>query len=207
MSLRNLKLLTVSSALICFGTPAFGQMAGSNGAMHATSHTLSYPSSHGVMNPMFQPMPQSYNVDLNKTQIIQLNEPAGAVVVGNPAIADVSVHSDRTIFIIGRGYGETNVMILSPKGDVVMDASVQVTGNLSSTGVRVYNGSSAGRQTFNCTPYCIPAPILGDQGEFRTNNEGETIAISNQIANSGGALPVSVGAGIPSSSELSPGEF
>jgi len=41
---------------------------------------------------------QSYSVELNKTELVRLNQSANAVVIGNPSVADVSVHSDRTLF-------------------------------------------------------------------------------------------------------------
>ena len=40
-----------------------------------------------------------YSVDLNKTEIVRLPENAGAVVIGNPNIADVSIHSANTLFV------------------------------------------------------------------------------------------------------------
>ena len=42
-----------------------------------------------------------YSVDLNKTEIVRLPENAGAVVIGNPEIADVTVHSANTLFVVG----------------------------------------------------------------------------------------------------------
>ena len=55
----------------------------------------------------------TYSVDLNKTEIVRLPENAGAVVIGNPSIADVTVHSANTLFVVGRGYGETNLIVLN----------------------------------------------------------------------------------------------
>ena len=56
---------------------------------------------------------EHYSVDLNKTEVVYLPENAGAVVIGNPQIADVSVHSANTLFVVGRGYGETNLIVLN----------------------------------------------------------------------------------------------
>lgn len=125
---------------------------------------------------------QTYSVELNKTEVVQLAMPASAIVIGNPDIADVSVHSDRTIFVVGRGYGETNLVILDQEGQVVVNANVQVTNTLSRNGVRVFKGDSMNRQTFNCAPYCQPAPVLGDAGDFTSANSGQAEAIFNQVA-------------------------
>lgn len=125
----------------------------------------------------------SYNVELNKMQVLHLSQPAGAIIVGNPEIADVSVHSSDTIFLVGRGYGETNILILNGAGETVMNADVQVINTLSRNGVRLYNGADA-RRTYSCAPYCQPAPVLGDEGAFIGQNTKGAPAINNQVATS-----------------------
>jgi len=135
---------------------------------------------------------QSYSVELNKTELVRLNQSASAVVIGNPSVADVSVHSDRTLFVIGRSFGETNILVLDPAGEIIMDADVHVTNTASSNGVRVYRGANADRSTYHCNPYCIPAPVLGDTPDFIASNTGEAVTINNQIA---AQSPVSSGTG------------
>jgi len=124
-----------------------------------------------------------YQVDLNKTRIVHLSQPAGAIVVGNPEIADVSVHSSDTLFLVGRGYGQTNILILNSAGETVMDADIQVTNTLPKNGVRLYKGGNQ-RQTYSCAPYCQPAPVLGDDNRFVGNNTKGAESIDNQIATS-----------------------
>ena len=122
----------------------------------------------------------SYSVDLNKTEIVRLPESAGAVVIGNPQIADVTVHSANTLFVVGRGYGETNLIVLNASGHTIMNADIQVTHKQSTHGVRLYNGKA--RESYNCVPYCLPSPILGDAPEFISSNSGEAEAISNSTS-------------------------
>ncbi len=107
---------------------------------------------------------QAYSVDLNKTEILRLPAAASAVVIGNPSIADVSVHAADTLFVVGRGYGETNLIVLDQQGRTLMDADIQVSQSTSSQSVRVFNRGS--RQSFNCAPSCQPAPVLGDSPDF-----------------------------------------
>ena len=121
-----------------------------------------------------------YSVELNKTEVVYLPDNAGAVVIGNPEIADVSVHSANTIFVVGRGYGETNLVVLNAAGHKIMDADIQVVNNLPPHGVRLYNGKE--RETYNCAPYCQPAPVLGDSPEFLQSNQGTAAAINNNVA-------------------------
>jgi len=94
----------------------------------------------------------SYKVELNKTEIVRLPGAASAVIIGNPKIADVTVQSSDLIFVVGRGYGETNLIILDSNGNTMMNADLQVVNTLPQHGVRLYNGSS--RQTYSCIPYC-----------------------------------------------------
>jgi len=52
---------------------------------------------------------QSYKVELNKTEIVRLPGAAASVIIGNPKIADVTVQSSDVLFVVGRGFGETNL--------------------------------------------------------------------------------------------------
>lgn len=121
-----------------------------------------------------------YSVELNKTEVVYLPANAGAVVVGNPEIADISVHSANTIFVVGRGYGETNLVVLNTAGHKIMDADIQVINSLPTHGVRVYNGKD--RETYSCAPYCQPAPVLGDTRQFMSANQGSAAGINNNVA-------------------------
>jgi len=119
----------------------------------------------------------SYSVELNKTELVRLSEPASAVIVGNPKIADISVHSSDTIFVLGRGYGMTNLIILNANGETIMDADIQVVSPLSAGNVRLYSGKM--RETYSCAPYCLPAPVIGDSVEFIVLNTPETPQINS----------------------------
>ncbi|MGB6230385.1 MAG: pilus assembly protein N-terminal domain-containing protein [Litorimonas sp.] len=109
-----------------------------------------------------------YSIDLNKTQILRLPAAAGAIVIGNPGIADVTVHSPQTLFVVGRGFGETNLIILDRNGETMMDADIQVTAVTPQHGTRLYNGSA--RRTYSCVPFCQPSPVLGDESAFIGEN-------------------------------------
>lgn len=110
----------------------------------------------------------SYTVELNKTEIVRLPGAASSVIVGNPKIADVTVQSSDLLFVVGRGYGETNLIILDALGNTMMNADLQVVNTLSHNGVRLYNGSN--RETYSCIPFCGPSPVLGDERSYITGN-------------------------------------
>lgn len=118
-----------------------------------------------------------YRIDLNKTQIVRLPAQAGSIIIGNADIADVTIHSPTTIFVVGRGFGETNLVILDRDGHTMMDANVQVTSVTPTNGVRLFNAKS--RETYTCSPYCQPSPVLGDEAGFiGANSETQSAPVS-----------------------------
>ena len=128
-----------------------------------------------------------YKVELNKTEIVRLPGPASSIIVGNPNIADISVQSVDTIFVVGRGYGETNLIVLDAQGNTMMDANLQVVNTLSPHGVRLYNAKS--RETYSCIPYCGPSPVLGDSADFIGGNTNANARLDSSNVASSGASP------------------
>lgn len=118
-----------------------------------------------------------YRVDLNKTQILRLPAPAGPIVIGNPNIADITVHSSSMIFIVGRGFGETNLVVMDRNGNTMVDANIQVTSTISEHSVRLFKASA--RETYSCAPYCQPSPVLGDSPDFASVNAVESQPLSS----------------------------
>jgi len=119
-----------------------------------------------------------YNVEINKTKILHLPAPAAAIIVGNPEIADISVHSPTLLFVLGRGYGVTNVIILDDIGNTILETDIQVGGNQSGSGKRLMMAGK-GWQSYDCTPFCQPAPVLGNDPTFLANFKGQGQAIDN----------------------------
>jgi hypothetical protein len=48
------------------------------------------------------------------------------VIVGDPSVADVLVVDRRTLFVQGKGYGETEVVVLDAEGRTVWQGDVAV---------------------------------------------------------------------------------
>ncbi len=142
---------------------------------------------------------QSYKVEINKTEILRLPRAAASIIIGNPKIADVTVQSSDVLFVVGRGFGETNLIILDGNGETIMDADLQVVNSLPSHGVRLYNG--AARQTYSCIPYCGPSPVLGDDPQFVGNNTAVTEELNTFTAFSGSSAPSSDFGGSQGSSD------
>ncbi|MBI5165452.1 MAG: pilus assembly protein N-terminal domain-containing protein [Magnetospirillum sp.] len=57
---------------------------------------------------------------------IDLDQPARNVVLGNPGIADVTVETERTLYVFGKVAGATTLSVLGRGGTVVMEATLVV---------------------------------------------------------------------------------
>jgi len=109
-------------------------------------------------------------VALDQAFPIRLSEPAEGVAIGNPSIAGVTVQNDMFLFVTGRSYGSTNLVVVGQNGRVLYSGRVVVTPDETDV-VMVTRGVETARM--ECTPLCRPRPDIGD---------GETAAaITDQI--------------------------
>lgn len=106
-------------------------------------------------------------VDADRTQFITLSTDPGAIVVGNPSIADVSLNG-RLLFINGHAYGETNLMVFDTAGGKIADFDISVS-HSGANEVTMFIGNTSGptsRYTFTCSPTCEPAMMPGDSSTW-----------------------------------------
>lgn len=94
------------------------------------------------------------NIEVDQTQRIQLRGPAGSVIVGNPQIADVTVVDANTLFVVGKGYGVTEVVAVDPVGRTLFQSQVVVTAGSGSSAVRVWRGGQVTEMAcgLSCSP-------------------------------------------------------
>lgn len=97
-------------------------------AMVQTSGPL--PGKRIVVNPNVGDFPaslvDSLIVPMGKSQLVELPAAAQEVLVGDPAVADVSISSPRRMSIIGRKAGETNVYVVGAGGREVAHLEISV---------------------------------------------------------------------------------
>jgi Flp pilus assembly secretin CpaC len=106
---------------------------------------------------------QHLSVEASKTIPLRLTGSASSIVVGNKNIADVAVHDDRLIFVTGKSYGTTNLMVFNKAGEEVYSAEVVVTANSSNL---VTVNRAGQNQTYDCAPVCRSALTLGDDPAY-----------------------------------------
>jgi hypothetical protein len=97
---------------------------------------------------------RTMSIEIDRSARVQLAAPAASVIVGNPAIADVTVVDANTLFITGRGYGVTEIAVVDEIGRTVFQNEVVVTGG-STGAVRVWRGAQATEMA--CAAVCAPS--------------------------------------------------
>ena len=105
-------------------------------------------------------------VPLGGSTLVHLGSGASHVVVGNPAIADVTVDSARTITVFGKFTGGTTLAVLDAGGGVLLERQILVTaGGATSVTVRYATGKTwvpgGATAIVDCGPdSCAPANAL-----------------------------------------------
>ena len=101
------------------------------------------------------------NVEIDRSARVQLRGAAASVIVANPQIADVSMVDANTLFIVGKGYGVTEVVAVDGVGRTLFQREIVVSGGATGS-VRVWRGAQATEMTCgaSCSPSVrsLPAP-------------------------------------------------
>lgn len=127
------------------------------------------------------------NVNLDEVRTITFAKPVATVYVGNPAIADITMIDARHAFVLGKGYGSTNIVALNADGAQISNTSVAVLANQRESTVTLDRGAS--RVTYTCTAQnCQATPEPGDgkdsfeaaSGQMATHQDNAKHAASGQ---------------------------
>ena len=96
---------------------------------------------------------------MDQVRPYKLETKAQSIVVGNPAIADVTVQDSTNLLLFGKGPGLTNIYLFDEKGEAVQNLIVRVR-TPSADMMTVHRG--AARTTYNCTTNCEATITVGD---------------------------------------------
>lgn len=118
-------------------------------------------------------------VEIDQSQLIQLNADPATVVVGNPSIADISLNG-KQMFVHGHSFGETNIMVLDVNGNKLANYYVNVT-HRTDNQLTVFAANSrhldaVDRMTYTCAPNCEGNMMVGDRTDFFNTNMGNNQA-------------------------------
>lgn len=92
-----------------------------------------------------------FNVPVDQARRLPFTGIAASVSPGNPAIADVNVIDERTILVVGKKAGVTNLIVLDRAGRTLFNEQVLVSEGDASTITVSRGGATA---TYACAPTC-----------------------------------------------------
>lgn len=101
-------------------------------------------------------------VEASKTVPLTINGAASSIIIGNKNIADVAVHNENLLFVTGKSYGTTNLLVFDKAGREIYSSDVLVTTNSASLVTINRAGQS---YTYNCSPNCKAVLSVGDQAD------------------------------------------
>ncbi len=117
-------------------------------------------------------------VKVNMARILRISAPAATVIVGNPAVADVTIQDPQTLVLTGKSFGQTNLIVLDAQGNPIADTVMEVVSN-SANNVTVFSGLK--RTTVACAPDCNPTANLGDDADYVSQSLSASQAISSMM--------------------------
>jgi Flp pilus assembly secretin CpaC len=117
-------------------------------------------------------------VTVNRAKVIRLPERALTVIVGNPAIADLSLQKNGIVVVTGKSYGTTNLIALDGTGTMLAESLVNVVA--PNDGLVVVQ-RAFDRFSYSCNPVCQPSINLGDSNAYFNDAKGQADA-HNQFA-------------------------
>jgi Flp pilus assembly secretin CpaC len=106
-----------------------------------------------------QKAPSDMRIPLDQARAIASPGVIRGVVVGNPSIAAVSVQNDRLVFVTGRSYGTTNVILVGERGPIYQ-AKISVVSDESDSVILTRGGWSV---RYDCAPECKRRPDISDE--------------------------------------------
>ncbi len=73
----------------------------------------------------------SLNVPMNRAVVVESDVPFAELSIANPAIADISTLSDRSIYVLGKSPGRTTLTLLGVDGGLIANVEVQVAPDIA----------------------------------------------------------------------------
>jgi Flp pilus assembly secretin CpaC len=124
---------------------------------------------------------EDITVMTDETTLIKLAGKPGTVAVGNPSIADATIENGH-LFVIGRSFGSTNLIVLDTNGKQLVDLSINVQ---AGGGNNVALFGAGIRKSMMCAPLCEATVQPGDEVAY----SGNILSVTQQKAALAGSVP------------------
>ena len=97
----------------------------------ASSHAQEAPavstvSTGGASNPVARVKRETVSVVMDQALVVRAPEKIRTMILGNPAIADISSEGKGMLVITGKSYGSTNLVLIDEDGRVAGETLIQV---------------------------------------------------------------------------------
>jgi Flp pilus assembly secretin CpaC len=114
------------------------------------------------------------SVAMDEVRTVTFPKTVATIYVGNPSIADINMIDSRHAFILGKGYGNTNMLALDQDGKQVSNTHISVLARQDSS-VTLQRG--ANRTSYACSAaHCEVAPQPGDGKDVYDAANGQIAA-------------------------------
>ena len=84
-----------------------------------------------IVNVIQKSEEQTIGVPIDRAVVIESAIPFAELSIANPAIADFSTLSDRTVYILGKLAGTTTLTLIDKKGNLISNVQIKVTTDLN----------------------------------------------------------------------------
>lgn len=130
--------------------------------------------------------PGTLSVTIDQAKVAQLPAGTHTLVVGNPAIADVTMLKGGVAMVVtGKGYGLTNLIALDVQGNIIDEKNIEVEPARSVLVVQRGNE----RESYWCNPLCMPTVQVGDDNTAFSNASGQVSAHSSLASGAAATKP------------------
>jgi hypothetical protein len=110
------------------------------------------------------------SVPMDEVRMISFSRPVSTVFVGNTVIAEVNMIDSRHGFLLGKTFGETNMIALGADGHEIANQHVTVFGRRM--GAITLNRGAA-QYNYTCTKaHCETQPVPGDVKTYFDDTHG-----------------------------------
>jgi len=125
-------------------------------------------------------------VTMDHAKITKLPAGVSTLVIGNPIVADVTMLKGSGVLVVtGKGFGETNLLLLDAQGNVLDEETVRVA---PAHDLLVVQRGTV-RESFSCNPLCVPSVQIGDDQKSFDANTNQITSHNGLAQNSGGGAP------------------
>jgi Flp pilus assembly secretin CpaC len=124
---------------------------------------------------------------MDEVRTVSFKVPVATVYVGNPAIADINMIDARHAFVIGKGFGNTNIVALDGDGKQVSNTTIAVLASAANASSTLVLNRGTQRATYSCTAsHCETMPEPGDSKDAFETINGQLAAHSGAAKSAAG---------------------